>query len=390
MTSSNLGHMSTRPPMAQQSRIKKVGTVSLAGSIVFGLMAFSGMTPAVAAEPNVPLGTADSYSVLAGSTVTNTGPSVLNQNLGLTPGSAVTGFPPGIVNGTMEVANGPALQAQSDLTTAYNNAAGRSITATVGADLAGTTLTGGVYKSWNGPLSLTGELTLDGENDPNSVFIFQTDSTLITGAASKITLINSAQACNVYWQVGSSATLGSGSAFAGTVMALTSITAETSATIEGRALARNGAVTLDNNVFTMPGCDMTMPVPTSTATPTATAPVVIPTGTPTATSTASSTPSAPVVIPTTPSMTTTATSPVVTPTSPSMTTTSTITVPTSPSMTTTTTETGGPWTPADSSTPLANTGVTSTSSTFANTAIILLLAGLGLLIFGKRKTVRQH
>lgn len=377
MTSSNLGHTNAQVTSTKIG-IKKVGAVSLAGSIIFGLMAFSGISPASAAEPTVPLGTAEGYSVLAGSTVTNTGPSVLAQSLGLTPGSAVTGFPPGIINGSMEIANGPALQAQSDLTTAYNSAAGRSVTATVGADLVGTTLPGGVYKSATGPLSLTGTLTLDGQNDPNSVFIFQSDSTLITGSASRINLINGAQACNVFWQVGSSATLGTGSSFVGTVMALTSVTAQTAATIEGRVMARNGAVTLDNNVITAPGCDMT--VPTATPSPSATTPVGVPTATvpadtPTSTSTNSATP------PTdTTTMTATGTSTAKAPRG----------GPTAPGMTTTETETTVPVIPEDSSTPLANTGANSLTSPFAATGLVLLLASFVFLFLGRNRQSRQH
>lgn len=384
MTSSNLGHTNAHFT-SNKTGIKKVGIASVSGSIIFGLMAFSGISPALAAEPTVSLGTAEGYSVLAGSTVTNTGPSVLAQNLGLTPGSAVTGFPPGIINGTMEVANGPALQAQSDLTTAYDSAAGRSVTATVGADLVGTTLPGGVYKSDTGPLALTGTLTLDGQNDPNSVFIFQSDSTLITGSASSINLINGAQACNVFWQVGSSATLGTGSSFVGTVMALTSVTAQTAATIEGRVMARNGAVTLDSNVITAPGCDMTIPV-TVTPSPVVTPPAITPpvvavpvtpptsTDTGTGTSTDAGTPTA------TPNMPVTGT--------PSITT--SVDVPVTPGMTTTETETGLPTTPEETSTPLANTGVTSATPAFGVTGFILLLAGFGLLFLGRNRQTRQN
>lgn len=257
MTSANLNQSSKNKPTA--FGLKRVGAASLAGSLAFGMLAFAGISPAAAAEPTVMLGTAGGFAVLAGTTVTNTGPSVLNQNLGLHPGSDVTGFPPGLVNGVIHSADSPASIAKSDLLTAYDDAALRPATAQVTDELSGLTLVGGVYESANGPLQLNGVLTLDGANDPSSVFILQSDSTLITGAASRINLINGAQACNVFWQVGSSATIGSGSSFAGSILALTSITAETGAVIEGRALARNGAVTLDTNVFTAPGCDMTVP-----------------------------------------------------------------------------------------------------------------------------------
>lgn len=379
MTGPNLGHMNARGTM-QKTGIKKVGVVSLAGSVVFGLMAFSGISPALAAEPTVPLGTAEGYSVLAGSTVTNTGPSVLAQNLGLTPGSAVTGFPPGLVNGTMEVANGPATQAQSDLTTAYNSAAGRSVNAIVGADLVGTTLPGGVYKSATGALSLTGTLTLDGQNDPNSVFIFQSDSTLITGSASRINLINDAQACNVFWQVGSSATLGTGSSFVGTVMALTSVTAQTNATIEGRVMARNGAVTLDSNLISAPGCNIS--VPTVSASPSASA---------TAAPVVSPSPSPVVVVPvptSTPSAA--ATVPAATVGTPS-TGTSSVSVPVVPGMTTSaTTGTGISSTPQSDTNNLANTGASSMTPAFAATGLLLMVAGFVLLFIGRNRQSRQN
>jgi hypothetical protein len=209
---------------------------------------------ALSAQAPVGLGTDDSFAVLAGSTVTNTGPSVISGSVGLDPGSAVTGFPPGIVlAGTTQVANGVALQAKSDLVTAYNDAAGRSSTATISADLAGRTLTPGVYTAATS-LGLSGALTLDAQGDPNAVFVFQAGSTLIVGSSSQVNLIGGAQACNVYWQVGSSATIGTGSAFVGNVLALTSISMTTGATLQGRALARNGAVTLDTNTITRPIC----------------------------------------------------------------------------------------------------------------------------------------
>lgn len=225
--------------------------------IVFGLIAaLVGVSPAGAAEAPVLLGTAGSFAVLAGSTVTNTGPSLIRGDLGVSPGTAVTGFPPGeVVSGTIHAANGVADQAQLDLVTAYNDAAGRSATATVTADLGGQTLVSGVY---SGPtLGLTGTLTLDAQGVPGAVFIFQAGSTLITETTSRVSLVNGAQACNVYWQVGSSATLGTGSVFAGTILALTAITATTSASVSGRLLAREAAVTLDSNNVTRPTCAQT-------------------------------------------------------------------------------------------------------------------------------------
>ena len=262
--------------------------------------------PAVAAAAPVGLGTAGSFAVLAGTTVTNTGPSSISGDLGVSPGTAVTGFPPGIVrNGTIHRADGVAAGAQSDLTTAYNDAAGRSPTANVPAFIgAGQTLAPGVYKA-SSSLEVGGSLTLDAGGDPNAVFIFQAPSTLITDSASSIVLSGDAQACNVFWQVGSSATLGTSSDFSGSILALTSISVDTGDTIAGRALARNGAVTLDDDTITVPACATPPPTATPTATPstptpTATPPTSTPTGTP---------PPTPTSTATTPTPTSTATSP---------------------------------------------------------------------------------
>ena len=224
-----------------------------------------------AAVAGVPLGTAGAYAVLGASTVTNTGSTILNGDLGVAPGTAITGFPPGLVvpPGTINSGNAVAQQAQADLTTAYNSAAGRPVNATTAANLAGLTLPGGVYSGPDkSPLSLTGSLTLDGEGDSSSVFIFQTNSTLILGSGATVALINGAQECNVFWQVGSSATIGTGASLAGTILALASITVNTGATIRGRALARNGAVTLDSNTVTKPGCAVVQPPATTTTVPT--------------------------------------------------------------------------------------------------------------------------
>ncbi len=206
---------------------------------------------------SVGLGTADSFAVLAASTVTNTGPSLIGGDVGLSPGTAITGFPPGMVTapGTLHSAGDVALQAQRDLDSAYSDAAGRSSTATISADLAGRTLTPGTYTSASS-LGLNGDLTLDGENDPSAVFVFQAGSTLLVGTTSRsrILLTRGAQACNVFWQVGSSATIGPATQFVGNILALTSITLQTAATLNGRALAREAAVTLDSNTITKSTC----------------------------------------------------------------------------------------------------------------------------------------
>jgi len=243
--------------------------VALVGSVTALLAASQPASAGIV--PTVGLATAANYSVLGATTVTNTNPSVLGQSVGLSPGTSVVGFPPGIVlaPGTIAAANADTLQAQSDLTAAYLDAAGRPVEFTqVNPDLVGQTLLPGVYEATaKAPLALSGQLVLDGQGNPDAVFIFQTDSTLITSTGSTVALINGASECNVFWQVGSSATLGSGSFFVGNILALTSITVESSTVVHGRALARNGAVTLDNNVFTQPSC-----VPTTDLAPIATAP----------------------------------------------------------------------------------------------------------------------
>lgn len=223
--------------------------------IVLSLFLVVGST-ARAAHAKVGLGTADSYAVLGGQTVTNTGPTVVSGDLGVSPGSAVTGFPPGtVINGAIHAADAAAAQAQVDLTTAYNDAAGRACTTDLtGQDLGGLTLVDGTY-CFSSSAQLTGTLTLDAQGVSSAVFIFKIGSTLTTASASSVNLINGAQACNVYWQVGSSATLGTTTTFRGNILALTSIALQTGATIvEGRALARNGEVTLDTNTITRDTC----------------------------------------------------------------------------------------------------------------------------------------
>jgi hypothetical protein len=197
------------------------------------------------------LGSAQSFAVLAGSTVTNTGATTIGGNLGVDPGLAVTGFPPGIVaGGTIHAGDAVALQAQSDVTNAYNDLAGMAFNSDLsGQDLGGLTLTSGVYQ-FSSSAQLTGTLTLDAQNNPDALFVFQIGSTLTTASASFVQVINGGANNGVFWQVGSSATLGTSTVFAGNILALTSITMTTGAEILcGRALARNGAVTMDTNVI---------------------------------------------------------------------------------------------------------------------------------------------
>ncbi|RYV49810.1 ice-binding family protein [Pengzhenrongella frigida] len=233
--------------------------LAVASAAAMGLLvAIPGTAQAVATA--VPLGTADSFVVLGGAAVANTGPSTVNGDLGTFPTTTITGTGSITVNGTNHAGDGVTQQAQNDLTTAYNTAAGQGPTQPIAADLAGLTLTPGVYNSATS-VGLTGDLTLDAGGDPSAVFVFQAGSTLTTSSGSRVTLTNGAQACNVFWQVGSSATLGTYSDFRGSILALTSITLTTGATVEGRVLARNGAVTLDTNTITRPVC-ATTPVAT--------------------------------------------------------------------------------------------------------------------------------
>lgn len=198
------------------------------------------------------LGTAGNFGVLAGSAVTNTGATVISGSVGVSPSGAISGFPPGLVtNGTIHAADAVALQAQNDLTIAYNSLAAQSVnTNLTGQNLGGLTLTAAVY-GFSSSAQLTGTLILDAQGNPNARWIFKIGSTLTTATASSILVINGGDGCNVFWQVGSSATLGTGTSFTGHIVALTSITLTTGANIaEGSALARNGAVTLDTNNIT--------------------------------------------------------------------------------------------------------------------------------------------
>jgi len=214
-------------------------------SLIMALSFFAAISPASA---QIPLGTASNFGVLGGSAVTNTGPTIVNGNLGVSPGSAVTGFPPGLVaGGTIHLADAVAMQAQNDLTVAYNTAAGLACgTDLTGQDLGGQTLTPGVY-CFSSSAQLTGTLTLNALGNPNAQFVFKMGSTLTTASGAAVVFVNGAGSCNLFWQVGSSATLGTGTSFAGNILSLQSITMTTGASVAGRLLARNGAVTLDSN-----------------------------------------------------------------------------------------------------------------------------------------------
>ena len=204
---------------------------------------------ATAVQAPVALGSDATFGVLAATTVTTIPATTINGNLGVYTGNTVTGSP--IINGTMHLADAISAQAQLDLTTAYNDAAGRTVEAvTVAGNLGGQTLSPGLYTSATSLEISSGDLTLDALGDPNGVWIFQMGSTLVTTVGRQVILSGGARAENVFWQVGSSATIGGSSVFKGTIMADQSITMNTGATLDGRALARNGAVALDANTIT--------------------------------------------------------------------------------------------------------------------------------------------
>ena len=212
---------------------------------------------ALCLSANPILGTAGSYSVLAGSAVTNTGATVLSGDLGVSPGTSITGFPSGVVVGATHQTDAAASQAQLDALAAYNALKGYAATQDLtGMDLGGLTLTPGVYK-FNTSAQLSGTLTLDMLGDPNSLFIFQVTSLLMTASNAAVITSNGQNCCNVFWQVGNSATLGTDTDFRGSIIALTSITLDTGTDIVGgRALALNGAVTLGNNRISDVGFDI--------------------------------------------------------------------------------------------------------------------------------------
>jgi hypothetical protein len=212
----------------------------------------TGATDFLVAQPPVDLGSAADYAVLAGSTITSAGVSAVDGSLGLSPGTSVTGFPPGTTTGAVRT-GAAAAAAKADLETAWTDAASRGPAVPIAGDLGGRTLTAGVYASGSS-IGLTGTLTLDAQGDPNAAFVIRAGSTLITAAGSQVRLAGGAQACNVTWQVGSSATLGASSALAGNVLATASITAGDGVTVQGRLLARAAAVTLIGDAIAPTPC----------------------------------------------------------------------------------------------------------------------------------------
>ena len=231
-----------------------VGAKDAAGNPLASSTVWSFTTFASSSSQAAPaLASAAGFVVLAGSTVTNTGLTTLGGDLGVSPGTAVTGFPPGTLTGSIHGGDPTSASAMSDLTVAYNDAAGRTVApVTVAGNLGGLTLPPGLYKSTSSLAISSGDLTLDAQGDANAVFVFQIASTLTTTAGRAVILAGGAKSTNVYWQVGSSATLGTTSVFKGTIMANESITLNTGAALNGRALARIGAVTLAANAAVTP------------------------------------------------------------------------------------------------------------------------------------------
>jgi hypothetical protein len=280
--------------------IKSKAVAAFAGmALVFALGAVAVPGVHAAGPPPIDLGTAANFSVLAGTPhVTNTGPTTTDRNVGVYPAAAVIGFtgaPSGTAGGTIEAGTPAAQLAQTHLGAAYVIAANAPVTATY-ASLGGRTLVGGVYNSGGATLDLTGVLTLDAQFDPSSVWIFQATSDLITASSSQVAFVNGASPCNVFWQVTSSATLGSGSTFVGSILALTSITVADGVTVYGRALAQNGLVSLINDRFLTLACAggaSNAPIPPTrppfTIAPSAT-PTVAPTATPIGTPVPTATP----------------------------------------------------------------------------------------------------
>ena len=206
--------------------------------------------------PPSPLGTACTFGILGATpVVSSVGPTVVTGDIGIWPAASITGFPPGTLTGTRHLGDAVAMTAQGDLTVAYNNAAAAAGGAVLPADIGGLTLAPGVYKTTSAQpsLGITGNLTLSG--NASGVWIFQVMSSLTTAAGnSQVILSGGALSKNVFWQIGSSATLGTNTTFAGTIMAQASITLTTGATLDGRALARTGGISLDSNPVNVPSC----------------------------------------------------------------------------------------------------------------------------------------
>ena len=238
--------------------------------IAAALVAIPSAAQAAIGTP-VELGAGSTFAVLAGAGITNTGATTLGGDVGSFPTTSITGLGTiTLVDGVDRSGSTVTQQAKTDLVTAYNAASAQSPDPLGGVELAGLTLEPGVYDT-GGVIELNGNLTLDANGDPDAVFVFLSTSTLLAGASSSITFIDGATACNLYWRVPSSATIGAGSQFAGTILAEMTISFGAGATLQGRALAQVGEVTMINNVITRPECAATSPSPSPSATPSASA-----------------------------------------------------------------------------------------------------------------------
>jgi hypothetical protein len=231
----------------QKKHIQRLTATCTAALIIFGLL----VTSWSVAASVVPLGVADSFAVLGASTVTNTGATIVTGDLGVSPGTSVTGFGPGVVNGSIHMNDAMAMQAHADASTAYAQLAGETLTTDLsGQNLGSMILTPGVYH-FNTAAQLTGTLILDTQGDPNATFHFQIGTTLTTDPGSMITFLNGSST-NIFWQVGTSATIGVDSVLYGNVLADQSITVNSGATVIGRLIAINAAVTLDTDIINIP------------------------------------------------------------------------------------------------------------------------------------------
>jgi hypothetical protein len=273
--------MTTKHPFQRGTALTTIGIIAMVG--IWGMTSAGSADAASVLNGPINLGTSATYGALAGTTLTNTGATNITGDIGVSPGSSITGMgsAPGSNTGATNDNNAAALMAKNDLTTAYNNAAGLTPTTSGLGELSGLSLVPGVYSGGALALSNNGTLTLAGTS-ANSIWVFQAASTLTIGSATHIVFSGGASACNVFWQVGSSATIGTSAQFAGTVLASASITAQTGATISGRLLASTAAVTLDTNTITVPNGCVAGGTPTSTPSPqiTSGAPTAATAGTP--------------------------------------------------------------------------------------------------------------
>jgi Ice-binding-like len=360
----------------QRARIRRRRLVSASLAPLAVIVSVAMLLPIIRGDAAtlLSLGSAESFAVLAGTAITNTGTTTIVGDVGSSPTSTTTGFGTVALTGTNHGGDATTVQAKTDLDAAYVQAVGSAPTATIGTELGGTTVTPGVYNSAAGTFAITGTLTLDSQSDPNAVFIFQMTTTLTTAVASAVTFSNGGSACNVFWQVGSSATLGANTQLLGSILAFTSITSGAGSSIEGRLLAEGGAVTIDSNNITVPACTPPLP-PTTTTTEPPTTTTTVPTTTTTTTApTTTTTTTVPTTTTTTtvPTTTTTTTVPTTTTTTaaPPVTTTTTAAPPTTTSSTPDPTTTTGAPLPATTTTTdptTSTTGFGSTTTTAATT-----------------------